>query len=140
MILFDNKYQFEHVVFTHGFSIRLYLILSYSNKLSICIIISYVVLLFSNIDPLRIYVHDEGLTRISTVKYTLKNLKNRFIHLTNYSVNKKNEGVFKAAAYNTGQGGGGEGRGGIGGGVTDGKDVINGTNYKAAARSNIIEN
>eukprot|EP01031_Cornospumella_fuschlensis_P031836 gene31836-38495_t len=46
--------------------------------------------LVAGVDPLRIYIHEEGLTRISTGKYTTHNLKDRFIHLTNYSVNKKN--------------------------------------------------
>ena len=40
-------------------------------------------------DPLRIYIHEEGLTRISTHAYSLKNIKDRFAHLTNYSINKK---------------------------------------------------
>lgn len=54
--------------------------------------------LVTGVDPLRIYIHREGLTRISTSNFTLKNIKNRFAHLTNYSVNKKNT-VFKAASY-----------------------------------------
>ena len=56
--------------------------------------------LVSGVDPLRIYIHDEGLTRISTSKYSLNNISNRFAHLTNYSVNKK-ASVFKAAALNS---------------------------------------
>ena len=44
------------------------------------------------IDPLRIYVYNEGLTRFATEKYKLTNCKtNRFAHLTNYSINKRNE-------------------------------------------------
>ncbi|RYG97868.1 hypothetical protein EON65_52215 [archaeon] len=46
--------------------------------------------LVAGVDPLRIYIHQEGLTRISTGKYTTHNLRDRYIHLTNYSVNKKN--------------------------------------------------
>lgn len=53
--------------------------------------------LVTGVDPLRVYVHNEGLTRISTSKYSLKNTNNRFAHLTNYSINKKSK-VFKAAA------------------------------------------
>ncbi|XP_065839948.1 tubulin monoglutamylase TTLL4-like [Oscarella lobularis] len=47
----------------------------------------------SSYDPLRIYVFDDGLTRFATCKYSAaaKSLSNRFIHLTNYSVNKKND-------------------------------------------------
>lgn len=55
--------------------------------------------LVSGVDPLRVYIHDEGLTRISTAKYTLKNLSNNFAHLTNYSINK-NAPNFKAAEFN----------------------------------------
>jgi len=49
----------------------------------------YVVL--TSIDPLRIYVYNEGLTRFCTEKYDPNMKENRFSHLTNYSVNKKNE-------------------------------------------------
>lgn len=56
--------------------------------------------LVSGVDPLRVYIHDEGLTRISTAKYTLKNLTNNFAHLTNYSINK-NAPNFKAAEFNS---------------------------------------
>ncbi|XP_074641434.1 tubulin polyglutamylase TTLL5-like isoform X2 [Tubulanus polymorphus] len=43
-------------------------------------------------DPLIIYLYEEGLTRFATVKYDkgAKNLRNHCMHLTNYSVNKKN--------------------------------------------------
>jgi len=54
--------------------------------------------LVTGVDPLRVYVHNEGLTRISTCDYSLKNIKNRFAHLTNYSINKKSD-KFKAATY-----------------------------------------
>jgi tubulin polyglutamylase TTLL4 len=41
-------------------------------------------------DPLRIYMFEEGLVRFATHKYSnkLKEVKKRFIHLTNFSVNK----------------------------------------------------
>ena len=44
-------------------------------------------------DPLVIYMYKNGLVRFSTEKYSLssKSLKKRFIHLTNYSINKKAE-------------------------------------------------
>ncbi|XP_034051481.1 tubulin polyglutamylase TTLL5 isoform X2 [Thalassophryne amazonica] len=47
--------------------------------------------LVTSYDPLLIYVYEEGLARFATVKYdkTSKNIKNMFMHLTNYSVNKK---------------------------------------------------
>ncbi|XP_072314129.1 tubulin polyglutamylase TTLL5 [Eucyclogobius newberryi] len=47
--------------------------------------------LVTSYDPLLIYVYEEGLARFATVKYdrASKNIKNNFMHLTNYSVNKK---------------------------------------------------
>lgn len=52
-----------------------------------------VYVLVSSYDPLRIYVYNDGLVRFATEKYTLdpSDLKKRFIHLTNFSVNKKSE-------------------------------------------------
>ena len=48
--------------------------------------------LVSSFDPLRIYVYKEGLARFASEQYTNKNTKsNKFMHLTNYSVNKKND-------------------------------------------------
>lgn len=49
--------------------------------------------LVTSYDPLVIYMYKDGLVRFSTEKYSCKakNLKKRFIHLTNYSVNKKAE-------------------------------------------------
>ena len=41
-------------------------------------------------DPLRVYVFKEGLVRFATEKYQPSQLGNRFMHLTNYSINKKN--------------------------------------------------
>lgn len=46
--------------------------------------------LVTSVDPLRIYLFQEGITRFCTAKYSLSNTSNRFGHLTNYSVNKKN--------------------------------------------------
>lgn len=42
----------------------------------------------TSIDPLRIYVYKEGLVRFATAEYKKGELSNRFMHLTNYSVNK----------------------------------------------------
>jgi tubulin polyglutamylase TTLL4 len=52
-----------------------------------------VYVLVSSYDPLRVYVYNDGLVRFATEKYTLNpnDLKKRFIHLTNFSVNKKSE-------------------------------------------------
>lgn len=50
-----------------------------------------VYVLITSFDPLRVYCFKEGLVRFATEKYSLskKKLKKRFVHLTNYSVNKK---------------------------------------------------
>lgn len=43
-------------------------------------------------EPLRIYVYKEGLARFASETYTAKfNKNNKYMHLTNYSINKKNE-------------------------------------------------
>uniref|UniRef100_A0AAY4ATB3 Tubulin tyrosine ligase-like family, member 4 n=1 Tax=Denticeps clupeoides TaxID=299321 RepID=A0AAY4ATB3_9TELE len=43
-------------------------------------------------DPLRVYIFSDGLVRFASCKYSssMKSLSNKFMHLTNYSVNKKN--------------------------------------------------
>ncbi|TRY83686.1 hypothetical protein DNTS_034383 [Danionella cerebrum] len=43
-------------------------------------------------DPLRVYIFSDGLVRFASCKYSpsMKTLSNKFMHLTNYSVNKKN--------------------------------------------------
>ncbi|XP_072350544.1 tubulin polyglutamylase TTLL5 isoform X1 [Scyliorhinus torazame] len=47
--------------------------------------------LVTSYDPLVVYLYEEGLTRFATVKYdrATRNIKNQFMHLTNYSINKK---------------------------------------------------
>lgn len=50
--------------------------------------------LVTSVDPLRIYIHEEGMARFCTEKYsppTHSNLENCYSHLTNFSLNKKNE-------------------------------------------------
>ena len=44
-------------------------------------------------DPLRVYVYREGLVRFASEKYDLSKFSDekKFSHLTNYSINKKNE-------------------------------------------------
>ncbi|XP_016895189.1 tubulin monoglutamylase TTLL4 isoform X2 [Cynoglossus semilaevis] len=43
-------------------------------------------------DPLRIYIFTDGLVRFASCKYSssMKTLSNKFMHLTNYSINKNN--------------------------------------------------
>lgn len=50
----------------------------------------YVALL--SINPLRIYIYEEGLARFATAKYISieKDSTSQYTHLTNYSVNKNN--------------------------------------------------
>ena len=51
----------------------------------------------TSIYPLRIYMYDEGIVRFATMEYTPPKSDddvfdlNKFIHLTNYSINKKNQ-------------------------------------------------
>lgn len=48
--------------------------------------------LVTSFDPLKIYVYNEGLARFASEPYNLETIKsNVFAHLTNYSINKKNE-------------------------------------------------
>ena len=48
--------------------------------------------LVTSVDPLRIYVYHEGLARFASEDYNCQNIKsNKYSHLTNYSINKKNE-------------------------------------------------
>lgn len=47
--------------------------------------------LVTNVQPLRIFMHWEGLARFASEKYKLKAFNNPFIHLTNYAINKDNE-------------------------------------------------
>lgn len=51
-----------------------------------------VYVLVTSYEPLRVYVYKEGLARFASVSYDTKAAKsNAFMHLTNYSINKKNE-------------------------------------------------
>lgn len=53
--------------------------------------------LVSCYDPLKIYLHKEGLVRFATRPYTasLKSVSERYVHLTNWSVNKESENFVK---------------------------------------------
>lgn len=48
--------------------------------------------LVSSFNPLRVYIYEEGLARFATEPYTNdpEVLKNKFVHLTNFSINKRN--------------------------------------------------
>lgn len=46
----------------------------------------------TSFNPLKIYVHEEGLCRFASEKYsTAEGYENAFVHLTNYSINKFND-------------------------------------------------
>lgn len=50
-------------------------------------------MLLAGCDPLRIYMHKEGLARFATEDYvapTRENLEDMCMHLTNYAINKDN--------------------------------------------------
>ena len=55
--------------------------------------------LITSFEPLRIYIYDEGLARFASEPYTTAFRDNRFMHLTNYSVNKKNSKFIKNDDY-----------------------------------------
>jgi len=50
----------------------------------------------TSFDPLRVYIFEDGLVRFATSKYSSasKSLCNRYMHLTNYSINKNNTSVY----------------------------------------------
>ena len=61
----------------------------------------YVVI--TGVDPLRIYLYDDGLARFATNPYvsaTEGDISDLFMHLTNYSINKKSA-IYNAAKTNT---------------------------------------
>ena len=61
------------ILYGHKFDLRLYVLVT-------CF------------DPLRVYIYREGLVRFASERYTASdNTENMFSHLTNYSINKKNE-------------------------------------------------
>lgn len=62
------------LLYGHKFDLRLYVVIT-----------SY--------DPLKVYIFREGLVRFASEKYDARKFddNNKFSHLTNYSINKKNE-------------------------------------------------
>jgi hypothetical protein len=48
-------------------------------------------ILITSVDPLRVYMFKDGLARFASEKYTHTNPENKYSHLTNYSINKKNK-------------------------------------------------
>ncbi len=49
--------------------------------------------LLYGINPMRVYIHEQGIARFATELYVApkaSNLDNLYMHLTNYSINKHN--------------------------------------------------
>jgi tubulin polyglutamylase TTLL4 len=57
-------------------------------------------ILVTSFEPLKAYIFTEGLVRLATQPYTTGkgSLKKRFIHLTNFSINKKADNYKKNTA------------------------------------------
>ena len=51
-----------------------------------------VYVLVTSFNPLTVYIYNDGLVRFATEKYNLdpNNINQKFVHLTNFSINKKN--------------------------------------------------
>ncbi len=64
--------------------------------------------LIGSVNPLRIYLFEDGLARFATEPYiepSASNLEKQYMHLTNYAINKKNpKFVFNNNASNMGVG------------------------------------
>lgn len=55
-----------------------------------------VYVLVTSFCPLKVYVYNDGLVRFATELYSLdpKTIDKKFVHLTNFSINKKNTAKF----------------------------------------------
>lgn len=58
-------------------------------------------ILVTSYDPLRIYMFKDGLTRFATYQYNVKSkdVGKRYIHLTNFSVNKHSKKFVKNSQH-----------------------------------------
>lgn len=55
-----------------------------------------VYVIVTSFNPLTVYIYNDGLVRFATEKYNLdpENINQKFVHLTNFSINKKNTSKF----------------------------------------------
>jgi len=76
--LISHYIKFPHLINNLKYDLRLYVLVSCYN-------------------PLRIYLYNDGLVRFATETYDLKsdNVTNKFMHLTNFSVNKLSDKFMK---------------------------------------------
>jgi hypothetical protein len=60
--------------------------------------------LVTNFHPLEAFVYKEGFARLSTEKFSLEPMfiKNTFVHLTNFAINRNNEEAKQSAAFSGG--------------------------------------
>lgn len=51
-----------------------------------------VYILVTSFNPLKVYIYNDGLVRFATEKYTMdpRLMNQKFVHLTNFSINKRN--------------------------------------------------
>ncbi|CAD7079382.1 unnamed protein product [Hermetia illucens] len=58
--------------------------------------------LITSVDPLRIFIHNEGLVRFASVQYSdkMESIHDRCMHLTNYSINKLSQNYVKNEEIN----------------------------------------
>merc|ERR1712139_473482 len=59
----------------------------------------------TSFNPLEAFIYKEGFARFTTVPYSIdsSNLENKFVHLTNVSINRHNEdGILTGASEHTG--------------------------------------
>lgn len=47
--------------------------------------------LVTSVEPLKIFVFKDGIARFATEMYQSNNYDRLYMHLTNYSINKKNK-------------------------------------------------
>jgi tubulin polyglutamylase TTLL2 len=50
--------------------------------------------LITQAQPMKIYLYKEGLVRFSSEKFDLTSIHNKFIHLTNSSINKQSPSMY----------------------------------------------